>query len=81
MHEELLQERAKEELNTLSLQDYLRNWEDQMNRPTTCHLKVTTLTARKKEKSFRINSQAVSRGNIKTQLVPNKVRFEDRPQR
>ena len=75
MYEDLLQERAKEELNTLSLHDHIRNWEDQMNRPTTCHLKTTTLTARKKEKSFRINSQGISRGNIKMQLVPNKVRF------
>jgi len=47
-----------------------------MNRPTTTsHLKVTALTARKKEKSFRINSQGISRGNIKTQLVPKKVKF------
>jgi hypothetical protein len=80
MEECVMEEQALEALNTLSLHDQLRNWEDQLNWPATLPLKYVCPTTRPRERNFRISSQggssqAIRCRNFKTPLVPKKVKF------
>lgn len=74
---EAIEKRAKEALGTLSLADYMVDWESQKSYQTVVAINRISQTARSKERNYRIKTKGRSHHQLKTLLIPKKIKFED----
>jgi hypothetical protein len=74
---EAIEKRAKEALGTLSLADYVGDWECQKSYQTVFAINRISQTARTKERNIRIKIKGGSHHQLKTLLIPKKIKFED----